>query len=332
MLKVIDNKNEWDRLLTCFVASFLHSWEWGCVLVGSGQKIERILIENNGASLLALLVFKSLPFDKKFVFIPTGPLMIGGGVESEKNWQELIAYVKEKGNIFLKIEPNNTELLPKFVKRLSKTVKDVNPMATMVLDLSKSIEEISQALHQKTRYNINLAEKKGLVVKWEKNFPIFWELMKKTGSRDGFALHPGKNYQAAINSPVTRQVTIYSGNIPIATGCFWIFKDTCYYLYGASDHDHRQLMAPYLVQWEAIRMAKGSGCKYYDFFGVAPKISSKSDEEYDYDPKHRYAGVTRFKLGFNGVVKETPGTFDLPLNRFWYCVYYLSRRIRGLKV
>lgn len=331
MLKVIDNKNEWDRLLARFVASFLHSWEWGYVLVISGQKIERILIENNGASLLALLVFKKLPFDKSFVFIPTGPLVAGDEVGNEKNWQELISYVKEKGNIFLKIEPNSIGQLPNFVKRLSKTVKDVNPMATMVLEPSKPVTEILQSFHQKTRYNINLAEKKDLVVKWEKNFSVFWELMKKTGSRDGFALHPGKNYQAAISSPVTRQVTIYSGNIPVATGCFWIFKDTCYYLYGASDHDHRQLMAPYLVQWEAIKMAKGSGCKYYDFFGVAPRINSGS-EEYDYDQKHRYAGVTRFKLGFNGIVKETPGTFDLPLNRFWYCVYYLSRRIRGLKV
>lgn len=331
MLKKIDNKTEWDNLLVRFVASFLHSWEWGEVLVGSGQKVERILIENDGASLLALLVFKSMPFRKQFVFVPTGPLVTEGSIGNEKNWQELIRYIKEKRVMFLKIEPNSVEKLPRFVKDMTKVVRDVNPMATMVLDLSKSTDLILQSFHQKTRYNINLAERKDLKIKWEKNFSVFWELMKKTGSRDGFALHPEKNYAAAFNGPATRQVTIYSGNTPVAAGCFWIFKDTCYYLYGASDHEFRQLMAPYLVQWEAIKMAKNENCKYYDFFGVAPKIEN-GKEEYSYDPKHRYAGVTRFKFGFNGNIIETPGTFDLPLNRFWYCLYYLSRRVRGLKV
>lgn len=331
MIRLIDNKTEWEKYLTLAQASFLQSWEWGEILKKSGQQIERVVIENGDDSLLALLVFKPLPFGRKFAFVPTGPLLVGGGGNSQKNWQELIAYIKQKGCIFLKIEPSNLKQLPEFVKCLSKTVRDVNPMATMVLNLSKSIEEILQSFHQKTRYNINLAERKNLTVKWEKNFPIFWELMKKTGARDGFGLHPEKNYRAAVENETTRQITIYSGNTPVAAGCFWIFKNTCYYLYGASDHNYRQLMAPYLVQWEAIKMAKNSGCKYYDFFGVAPRTNSES-EEYEYDPKHRYAGVTRFKLGYNGQVIETPGTFDLPLNRFWYCVYYLSRRLRGLKV
>ncbi len=331
MLKVINNKIEWDELLARFVASFLHSSEWNEVLLESGQTVERVLVENGSASLLALLVFKSLPFGRKFVFCPTGPLVSGGGVDNEKNWRELIKYIKEKECIFFKFEPSNVEQLPDFVKRSKRVVRDVNPMATMVLDVSKIVREIFQSFHQKTRYNINLAERKGLSVKWEKNFPVFWELMKKTGARDGFGLHPEKNYAAAVSSPATRQVTIYSGNTPVAAGCFWITNDICYYLYGASDHDFRQLMAPYLVQWEAIKMTKNARCKYYDFFGVAPRINA-AGEEYEYDPKHRYAGVTRFKLGFNGRIVETPGTFDLPINRFWYGVYYLSRRLRGLKV
>jgi lipid II:glycine glycyltransferase (peptidoglycan interpeptide bridge formation enzyme) len=331
MLKVITDKIEWDGLLTQLSVSFLNSWEWGEVLVNSGQRVERVLVENNKTNLVALLVFKNLPLGRRFVFCPSGPLAVVGEESEEDNWRELIQYVKEQEAVFLKVEPSGVGQLPEFIKRSIKVVRDVNPMATMVLGLAKSLTEILQSFHQKTRYNINLAERKGVSVKWGKNFPVFWKLMKKTGNRDGFALHPEKNYAVAVNSSSTRQLTVCFNNIPVATGCFWIYKDVCYYLYGASDHDYRQLMAPYLVQWEAIKMAKDAGCKYYDFFGIAPRINSGS-EEYEYDPKQRYAGVTRFKLGFNGQIVETPGTFDLPTNRFWYAVYCLSRRLRGLKV
>lgn len=328
MIRTIVEKNDWEKYLTLFKASFLQSWDWGEVLLQSGQKIERIVVENDDATMLALVIFKRLPAKKTFAFIPFGPLE---NKTSEKNWRELIEYVRSKNVVFLKIEPTNLVVVPEFVKQKIHVVKDVNPMATMVLSLEKSILDILKSFHQKTRYNINLAEKKDLVIKWEKNFSVFWKLMQKTGSRDGFALHPEKNYQAAVSSPSVQQLTIYSGDKPIAVGCFWISAGTCYYLYGASDHDYRQLMAPYLVQWEAIKMAKEKECGFYDFFGIASRKDPNS-KEYDYDPKHRYAGVTRFKLGFNGTVVETPGTFDIPMNGLWYKLYCLSRRARGLQI
>lgn len=328
MIRTIVQKKDWEEYLTLFKASFLQSWDWGEILTQSGQKIERIVIENDNATMLALIVFKKLPAKKIFAFIPFGPVT---DKMNENNWRELIGYIRSKGVVFLKIEPTNLAIVPEFVKQKMQAVKDVNPMATMVLPLEKDAVDILRSFHQKTRYNINLAEKKNLVIKWEKNFSAFWGLMKKTGSRDGFALHPEKNYQAAVENPSVKQVTIYFDNKPIAAGCFWISQGTCYYLYGASDHEYRQLMAPYLVQWEAVKMAKENGCRFYDFFGIAPRKELGS-KEYEYDPKHRYAGVTRFKLGFNGMVAETPGTFNISINSFWYKLYCLSRRLRGLQI
>jgi len=318
---VIEDKIEWDNKLTQCDASFLQSFEWGEVLRLSGQKIERVLIENGVAKLMGMLVYKKT-IGRRYVFMPYGPLVIGEGSDSEKSWQELVEHVRKSGNIFFKFELEKVGSCPQFVQTKIKLVKDVNPMATMILDLEKTEEEILASFHQKTRYNINLAIRKNLRVAWEKNFSVFWDLMKKTGARDQFALHPEKNYQTAIESLAVSQVIIYSDDVPVATACFWIFNNTCYYLYGASDHEYRQLMAPYLVQWEAIKTAKAKGCKYYDLFGIAPADN----------PNHRYAGVTRFKSGFNGKIIETPGTFDLPLNNFWYFVYVWSRRLRGLGV
>lgn len=304
-----------------FKISFLQSFEWGEVLRASGQDIERVVIKNGDSKLAGMLVYKKT-LGHKYVFMPYGPLVAGDGVDSENNWRELLEYIKKNNCIFFKFEPENRNGCPQFVTKKIKLVKDVNPMATMILNLKKTKEEILSSFHPKTRYNLNLAMRKNLRVVWEKNVAVFWELMKKTGGRDNFTLHPYKNYDSVINSQSVRQVIVYKDHIPVATACFWFLNDVCYYLYGASDYDYRQFMAPYLVQWEGILMAQSLGCSQYDLFGVAPKNN----------PSHRYSGVTRFKSGFNGEVFETPGTFDLPLNGFWYFVYYLSRRLRGREV
>jgi lipid II:glycine glycyltransferase (peptidoglycan interpeptide bridge formation enzyme) len=107
------------------------------------------------------------------------------------------------------------------------------------------------------------------------------------------------------------------------------------YLYGASDHEFRDYMSPLLLQWTAVARAKAAGATQYDFFGIAPpresrNVNRESRELYEYDPKHQYAGVTRFKLGFGGSVVEAPGTFDLILQPGKYKVYQLLRKLRRL--
>ena len=86
-------------------------------------------------------------------------------------------------------------------------------------------------------------------------------------------------------------------------------------------------MAPHLLQWEAIKLAKKEGCKYYDLFGIAPRINNEG-EKHEYDKRHMYAGVTRFKLGFGGMPVEYPGTFDIKIRR--YFLYNLLRKFRRL--
>lgn len=90
-------------------------------------------------------------------------------------------------------------------------------------------------------------------------------------------------------------------------------------------------MAPYLLQWEGMEIGNDFGSKWYDFFGVAPRLSAQSqDSEYNYDPKHQYAGVTRFKLGFGGVAHQDPGTYDMIIRPCTYRLYQLARSFRRL--
>jgi lipid II:glycine glycyltransferase (peptidoglycan interpeptide bridge formation enzyme) len=107
-------------------------------------------------------------------------------------------------------------------------------------------------------------------------------------------------------------VMAYDKEKPIAGAIMMTYGDTCYYLHGASDYEHRSLMAPYALHWENIKYLKKNNIKYYDFWGIDAK---------------KWPGVTRFKLGWGGDTKENPGSFDFVVSRVWYLVYSLARKI-----
>ena len=319
-IRQITEKNIWDELILTKKAPFVQSWDWGEILNFEGKKVQRLLVEENGQKLLFIqVVLNNLPFGWKYAFAPKGP---AGENISDEALLILKDYLKKQGVIFLRLEPNDKNL-----NGLIKT-KEVNPRATLILNLQKNEDELLSAMHAKTRYNIRLAQKKNLEIKNEKNLKIFLELMEKTGSRDNFRLHETKHYEAILNSDFTKQLTIYSDQKPVVTAVFIGFGDTFTYLFGASDHEYRQLMAPYLLQWEGIKIGQNCGYKFYDFFGVAPKINKESD--YEFDEKHQYAGVSRFKHGFGGKYFEVPGTFDMIIDKTKYNIYFLLRKLRGI--
>ena len=181
----------------------------------------------------------------------------------------------------------------------------------MIVDLTKTEEEILARMHSKTRYNINLAAKKELrIKKQEVRMGEFWELLEKTAKRDEFFLHPKQYYEELMKMPEVKLFGVYlppptppilggegRGNAQhIATAMVSFWGDTATYLHGASDYEYRAVMAPYLLHWEIMKQAKAAGMKHYDFGGVAPQN----------EPDHFLAGVTRFKSGwedFNGKMR-----------------------------
>jgi len=322
-IREITGKNEWEEALKSGSGiHFAQSFAWGEVYVREGKRVARLAVEEGGRQILAAQVlYQSLPFGWSYAFCPKGPIEV-----NKEAIETLINYLKVKGCIFFRFESPKELVNNKFL--IKKTI-GVNPRATTVLDLTESEEDLLIKMHPKTRYNIRLAEKKGLVIKEEKNPDELLRLMKLTGERDKFRLHSDKHYEEVLNSEIVKQINIESGGETIATGVFVGYGDTFTYLYGASDHNFRSFMAPHLIQWEGIKLGKKLGFTKYDFFGIAPK-ARVAGGEYSYDPKHQYAGVTRFKLGFGGETKEEPGTYDLIINKKKYYLYQILRRIRRL--
>ncbi len=273
---------------------------------------------DNKLTATAIFIKKSLPLGLSYYYSPRGPI-----IATENNtasiWLEMTTaikpWLKKQRALFWRIEPLQPVSDISFNQLGLIQGPDIQPSQTRMLDLGLNEEKLLQQMHSKTRYNIRLASKRGVVVEIAKpnNLADFWQLMQTTGQRDGFHLHQKEYYQAIIDAPFSRLlIAEHEGKI-LAAGIFAYWQDTAIYLHGASSNDQRDLMAPYLIQWEAIKLAQKSNCQRYDFFGINPE---------------RWPGVTRFKQGFGGYIVNYPGAFDLPTSYFIYKLYSLFRRLR----
>ncbi len=357
MVEIITDKNQWNDWLKNSTSHtpFSQSWEWGDILLSEGYRVERLaIIDDDEVLAQAQVIYHNLPLGWKYAFCPKGPnLKISNSPDGElisdqsaldgqnpnaKIIGTLIEYCRDQRCVFIRIEPNIR--LTTYDIRLHKTL-DINPRATTILNLEKSDNELFLRMKPKTRYGIRLSQKKGLTISDKKDLSGFWNLSQLTGQHNKFSLHPKIHYKKVFVSDFSHQLSVFLSDKLIVSAVFVGFGDTFTYLYGASDYDHRSLMAPYLLQWEGIKLAKKSGYKYYDFFGIAPAVAENSNSpagelssksEFVYCPNHQYAGVTRFKLGFGGEIQEVIGTCDFVINKYKYQFYNFFRQVnRSLK-
>lgn len=175
------------------------------------------------------------------------------------------------------------------------------PEATRMIDLRSDEEAILAQMKPKGRYNIRLALKHGVRVEPSADLHAWYRLVRSTTERDKFTGLPPASYQAFLGHlPGAFLLLAYAPpssredpRKPIAGLLGVIWKDQGIYYYGASDHAYRALMAPYLLQWEAMRHCRAAGCRSYDLLGIAPEGSPDT---------HPWAGISRFKAQFGGSV------------------------------
>lgn len=315
-IRIIKSQAEWG-----LDQPFTQTWSWGEVLSREKQVVERLaILEKGQIRARAQIVYRPLFLGWRYVFCPQGPVM-EKETEAKEVYRILAGYLRQQRCIFLRVEP---------VKRPAKVslvrTKDINPQTTAILDLKKTEAEILAGMKKNTRYSIRFAAKQGLEIKKENNLEIFWRLLRQTAARDKFTTHPKEHYASILAHPQVWQLIVQQGEKPVATAIFIGAGHTLTYLFAASDYGQHKLLAPYLLQWESIKLAKQLGYKYYDFFGTAP--GEMQNGEYIYSRRHQYAGITKFKLGFGGEIKSVPGTFDLVLQRRKYGMYKFLRFLR----
>ncbi len=301
--------------------SFLQTQEWLDFQNYVGRKTWRF----DDGKIRANIIMHDLPLGKNYLYIPHGPVIlfddIKGGLKNEL--ASFTNYIKDLGkknkSIFIKVEPLSDLVMELMYRRgFRRTVKRIQPNKTVVIDLKSSEEELLSKMHPKTRYNIKIAEKNNIKIKQNHDVEEFWKLLKKTTKRDRFSSHPEGYYKKLIEflgerGDIKTDILIaYHEEKAVAGGIVLRCGDTGYYLHGASDYEHRAMMAPHALHWEIIKYLKNDGRAHYDLYGI---------------DAIKWPGVTRFKLSWGGQTVEYPGSFDLPVSMLWYFAYNLARKI-----
>lgn len=319
-----NKKDKWDD----FVAKnsedggLLQSFGWGLFKEVMNKKIFRIGIEGKKGNLLAccLAIKEKGAFRINFIDIYRGPI-IKKGREKLNIQNVLIALFSELKSIAIEekaiairadfgvienvLKPTLNKGDIKSLK-FARSYRDIQPRSTLFIDLKQPESKILAQMKPKHRYNIRLAEKKGVKIKaadkknLEFEFNKFWRLLELTSLRDEFAIHEKKYYWQMLNLGMTIKnkqnftIKLYIAEHNekiIAAAIVGCFGNTAVYMHGASDNSQRALMAPHLLQWKIIQDAKKNRYSFYDLGGIKSE-SEKSSSQKDWD------GITRFKIGF----------------------------------
>ncbi len=322
----------WDQFIAAHPDSHvLQTGNWGVLKSGFGWSAEHIICGESGAQVL----FRRLPLGFSIAYVPKGPVNL-----SDELLSELDKVCLKNKAIFLKIEPFAWEPDTAW-QRLEDLgwykSEPVQPRRTVTIPLTISAEDILAGMKQKTRYNIRLAEKKGIEVRQSDDYALFAEMALVTGKRDGFGVHTAAYYQKvkdlfSVNGKAVLLMATFE-NQPVAGIIVLAHGRTAWYMYGASTDSERNRMPTYLLQWEAIKWAQSLGCEGYDLWGIPDHDEEELEALFEKKQHHDGLwGVYRFKRGFGGSIQRSVGAWDKAYRPLLYKAYrfYTSLKNKGM--
>ncbi|MBI5037592.1 MAG: peptidoglycan bridge formation glycyltransferase FemA/FemB family protein [Candidatus Kerfeldbacteria bacterium] len=319
---------------------FTQSWDWGVFQEKTGRSARRYGVFDGGTiRAVAQVIIHQLPGRWQYWYIPRGPVVRHDLNDDEvaHTMRALLEHIIDEagdvGALSLIIEPAwRRERLSLLQSMMSawpgESARFRQPQDTQLLDLGGTEEQLLEQMHQKTRYNIRLAEKRGVTVRVSSavaDVDRFWDINTETTQRDQFRSHAKEYYQQMMEtlgpSGMARVFIAEYEGMALAANIVLHAGDMATYVHGASSDRERSVMAPYLLQWQQILDAKTAGLKWYDFGGVGSAEAGTQD---------RWAGITRFKQGFGGTPMNYIGAHTLILRPGWYRVYKLIRQLRSV--
>ncbi|MCA9371372.1 peptidoglycan bridge formation glycyltransferase FemA/FemB family protein [Candidatus Woesebacteria bacterium] len=315
----------------------LQTWQWGEARKETGVDVVRLAsFDNSSLKDVFTMTLHPLPMVKKYVgYIPRSILPTSDIIDF------LRSYSKENNIIFIKFEPyvkhstgenHHTASIATNMKSAIDTLQlrasphPLFPDWTQMLNLTKSEEVLLKEMKSKTRYNVKLARRKGIVVKEmsnEQGFKIFLKLYFETCKRQHYFGHNETYHRIIWNNlknGISHILVAFYENEPLAAYELFHFQDRLYYPYGGSSETMRNLMATNLLMWEAIRFGKKMGAKVFDMWGsLGP----------DYEKKSKWGGFTKFKEGYGTEFVQFVGSYDLVVDPAMYRLYNLGYALRN---
>lgn len=329
-------RQEWNDFVaasTC--GDVLQCWQWGELKARTGWQPLHFCTRSGGALTAAALVLKR-PIPKtgrSLFYCPRGPIVDYRSPEAVAGILEQIRRgVREHGAIALKIDPAVDRLTPGVIESLAAvgmrapqagggSFSGGQPKAVMKVDLSGDEDQILAAFHSKWRYNLRLAERKGVSVSADcarRDMDVFFDVLQVTAARDHFRIRARSYFldmwDTIVEAGLGRLLLARVGDTVVAGALCFALGHQCWYVYGASDNDHRNLMPNHLVQWECMKWAKSLGCTVYDMRGVSLEVDGEPIDNH-------LAGLNRFKRGFGARYVEYIGDWDLVFSPLWYTLF-----------
>jgi lipid II:glycine glycyltransferase (peptidoglycan interpeptide bridge formation enzyme) len=340
-VREICDSQEWDRLLLSFPRPhILQSYAWGEIKRVTGWSPRRLLLEEGEQALAAAMVLRrEVPFLRAPVlYVPKGPLLAEEGPARLEAALELLEEeARRERAIFVKVDPDiaaeDVAALEVFRRRSWRRGEDVQFRNTLLVDLQADEEALLRRMKPKTRYNIRLAERRGVRVRagTADDLPAFYGLYRETGRRDGFLTRPYPYYRQVWQTFLEAgwgRLFLAEHEGEVLAGLFLLRYGPCaWYMYGASAGHKREHMPNHLLQWEAMRWARAAGCTTYDLWGAPEQLH----------PGDPLWGVYRFKAGFGGRFVARIGAYDFVVRPALYLAFSwavprllaLWRRLRG---
>ena len=299
----------------------LQSWEWGEFKARGGWRPIRLALKD-GARIrgAAQVLLRTLPYGLgRLAYVPKGPVLDYSRPEEVRQMLDALRDLAARYRVIsLKIEPEvlQSETLDAELRDLGlEPAPPVQMRSTIWVDLTPSEEEIMARQKQKTRYNTRLAARKGVTVTsgGAADIDAWYDMYETTAERDTFGIHDREYYRQALETLQPRGMANlllarHEGDL-LAGIIVFCFGNKAQYMYGASSNEKRNLMAPYLVQWEGMRWAKSRGARVYDLWGIPDRLEENED----------LWGVYRHKRGYGGEIVRYVGAFDivrLPVQHF----------------
>lgn len=298
----------------------LQSQEWAAVLRAEGKQVIEV------GDICGIV--QNIPIVGHYLYVPR---ITNYGV---KNFEEIVRGARAKHCAWIRTDISAAENLDVLQQKhhLVKAPHDMQPREHFIIDIAQSEEDLLGAMKSKTRYNVRLAQKKGVVVHYvtrsdddfDQMFDLFFAMVEETAQRKGVTFHPKEHYKNMFDNLSEKTIALYLAEVNgafIAANIVTFYGDTATYLHGATLDIHRNLMAPFLLQWQAILSAKSRGCMYYDFGGVFPNTDDAGK-----------AGITRFKQGFapQEEITHTQGSYDIILSPVKYYMYRILQKLKNL--
>lgn len=327
-VRLVDDARQWNRFVSNTAGSIQQSYEWSQLMNQAGELTLCVGVftpadDLIGAALIRVERLARLSWP--YLYVPRGPVCerpLEPVLTVLKRYLDQTA--KHQRAFMIRVEPAVPAEQAEWSEALKRTGFHVCAHSTQIrhewlLDLTPSEEHLLAQMKGKCRYNIRLAQRGGITIRsgTPADIGVFYRLYQETSRRARFLIHPQAYYTAFMELFGTdgRAALLLAeyADEPIAACIVAQFGEQAWYMFGASTRTHRDRMPNYLLQWHAMRWAKGQGCQRYNLRGLA-------DE---------------FKRGFGATQVTTLATHDFVYRPAQYATYRalvaMRQRIMGLR-